>query len=55
MGDTTTVRNITLEPDITADIPFTISNDVDNVVLVVSGATRFTRQLAPYRFSVIKP
>jgi hypothetical protein len=55
MGDTTTVQNITLEPDITADIPFTIGNGVDNVVLVVSGATRFTRQLAPYRFSVIKP
>ncbi len=55
MGDTTTVQNITLQPNITADIPFTIGDGADNVVLVVSGTTRFTRQLAPYRYSVIKP
>ena len=55
VGDTVTVRNITLTPDITADIPFTIGNGVDNVVLVISGTTRCTRQLAPYRFSVGKP
>jgi hypothetical protein len=52
-GDPTTVQYITLNPDITADIPFSIGNKVDNVVLVVSGTTRFTRQLAPYRFSVV--
>jgi immune inhibitor A len=55
MGDTTTVQNITLQPDITADIPFTIGSGVDNVVLVVSATTRFTRQLAPYRYSATKP
>jgi hypothetical protein len=55
VGDTTSVQNITLNPDVTADIPFTIGDGVDNVVLVVSGTTRFTRQLAPYRFSVSKP
>ena len=55
VGDTVTVRNIPLTPDITADIPFTIGNGVDNVVLVISGTTRCTRQLAPYRFSVGKP
>ncbi len=54
-GDTTNVQYITLNPDITADIPFTIGNGVDNVVLVVSGTTRFTRQLAPYRFNVSQP
>ncbi len=53
-GDTTTVRNITLEPDISADIPFTIGDGVDEAVLVVSGTTRFTRQPAPYRYSVIR-
>jgi immune inhibitor A len=55
VGHTTTVQDITLNPDITADIPFTIGNGVDNVVLVVSGTTRYTRQLAPYRFSVSRP
>jgi immune inhibitor A len=55
VGDTVRVQNLTLKPDVTADIPFTIGNDVDNVVLVVSGTSRFTRQLAPYRFSVGNP
>jgi immune inhibitor A len=54
VGDTTTVRNISLQPDISADIPFTIGDGVDNVVLVISGTTRFTRQVAPYRYSVIR-
>ena len=55
MGDTITVQNITLQPNVSADIPFTIGDGIDDVVLVVSGTTRFTRQLAPYRFSVTKP
>ncbi|MFZ2097076.1 MAG: hypothetical protein WAV05_10600, partial [Anaerolineales bacterium] len=55
VGDTTSVQYISLDPDITADIPFTVGKGVDNVVLVVSGTTQFTRQLAPYRFSVSQP
>jgi hypothetical protein len=55
VGATTSVQYITLKPDVVADIPFTIGNGVENVVLVVSGTTRFTRQLAPYRFSVNQP
>jgi immune inhibitor A len=55
VGNTTSVQDITLNPDDTADIPFNIGNGVDNVVLVVSGTTRYTRQLAPYRFSVSQP
>jgi immune inhibitor A len=54
-GDTTTVDYITLNPDVSADIPFTIGNGVNSVVLVVTGTTPFTRQLAPYRFTVTKP
>jgi immune inhibitor A len=54
-GDDTNVQHITLNPDITADIPFTIGSGVDDVVLVVSGTTRFTRQLAPYRISMSQP
>ncbi len=55
LGDNTTVQPITLNSDISADIPFTIGDGVDSVVLVVSGTTRFTRQLAPYRFTVTQP
>lgn len=54
-GDITQVQYITLNPDISADIPFTIGNGVDEVIFVVSGINRFTRQLAPYRFSVNQP
>jgi hypothetical protein len=54
-GDTTSIQYINLKSDITADIPFTIGDTVENIVLVVSGTTRFTRQLAPYRLSVSQP
>ena len=54
-GVATSIQNITLNADTSADIPFTLGNGLDDVVLVVSGTTRFTRQLAPYRFSVSKP
>jgi immune inhibitor A len=54
-GDATDIQYITLNADITADIPFTIGDAVDNVVLVVTGTTRFTRQLAAYRFNVSQP
>ncbi|PWB50277.1 MAG: hypothetical protein C3F13_17590 [Anaerolineales bacterium] len=55
MGHTATVKNIPLQPDITANIPFTIGGDVDHIVLVVSGTTRFTRQSAPYRYTITQP
>jgi len=54
-GDTTNIQYIALNSDITADIPFTIGDTIDNVVLVVSATARFTRQLAPYRFDVSQP
>jgi immune inhibitor A len=54
-GDITTVDTITLNPDVSADIPFTIGNGVNSIVLVVAGTTPFTRQLAPYRFTVTEP
>jgi hypothetical protein len=34
------------------DIPVTIGGDVAEVVLVVTGSTRFTRDLAEYRLEV---
>jgi hypothetical protein len=51
----TTVQYIPLTPEVTADIPFTVGGDVREVVLVVTGTTRFTRQTAPYRFWVTQP
>ncbi len=48
-----TVQIIPLTADQSADIPFTIGNSgADEVVLVVIGTTRFTRELAPYQFSI---
>jgi immune inhibitor A len=54
-GDRTTVQDITLGPNLSVDIPFTIGDGVDNVVLVVAGVTRYTRQLARYSYSVSAP
>ena len=54
-GDTTGVQYITLNPDVSADIPFTIGDGINEVILVVAGTNRFTRQLAPYRFSASNP
>ena len=45
----TTVERLTLNPDQTLNLPMDLQNDV---ILTVSGSTRFTRQLADYRFSI---
>ncbi len=49
LGTSTTVQNLTLNSDQSLKIPLILSDDV---VLVVSGTTRYTRQLAPYTFSI---
>ena len=49
------VQYITVNADRKADIPFTVGGDVSEVVLVVTATTRFTRQVAPYQFSVTHP
>jgi hypothetical protein len=51
-GTETRVQYIPLAPDVTADIPLHIGGDVSEVVLVVSGTTRFTRQLATYLYEI---
>ncbi len=49
----TTVQIIPISSDQSADIPLTIGrNGIQDVVLVVTGTTRFTRELAPYQFSI---
>jgi hypothetical protein len=49
----TTVQIIPVAPDQSADIPLSIGqNGIKDVVLVVNGTTRFTRELAPYQISI---
>ncbi|KAF0107549.1 MAG: hypothetical protein FD146_1583 [Anaerolineaceae bacterium] len=49
----TTVQIIPVAADQTADIPLTVGQDgVTEVVLVVSGTTRFTRETAAYQFEI---
>jgi immune inhibitor A len=54
-GDVTNIKSISIDSDVTTDIPFTIDDAIDKVVLVVTGTTRFTRQPATYRFNVSQP
>lgn len=49
-GRETTVEYISLTADNSVEIPISIGGDVDEVILVVSGTTRYTRQPAAYRF-----
>jgi immune inhibitor A len=51
-GRTTQVATIDLEADNTVDIPLHLGDEVDNLVLVVTGTTRFTRLKASYQFQV---
>jgi immune inhibitor A len=51
-GESTSVEYLPLGEEVTYDIPISIGGDVDEVVLVVTGTTRYTRQRAAYRFSV---
>lgn len=51
-GDEITVEEIEVPADNATEIPLSIGGDVDEVVLVVSGTTPFTRQNAAYRFEI---
>jgi immune inhibitor A len=47
------VRILPMAADQSIDVPLTIGeNGVQDVVLVVTGTTRFTKELAPYQFSI---
>jgi hypothetical protein len=50
-GDTTTVTQIPLNPDQTADIPLSLKNG-EEATLIVTGTTRFTRQPTAYQIEV---
>jgi hypothetical protein len=51
-GDTTTVENILVPADQTVEIPLSLGGAVDEVILVVSGTTRFTREDGVYSVEV---
>ena len=53
IGESTTVERINLAPDNSADIPLNLGAETGEIVLVVSGITPFTRQKAPYQFSIM--
>lgn len=50
-GDVVEITPIQLNADNTAEIPIRFGAGVDSATLIVSGATRFTRQPATYRYS----
>ena len=50
-GDTTTVTQIPLNADQTAEIPLSLGSG-DEAVLVVTGTTRFTRLPAAYQIEI---
>jgi len=43
---------IELDDDQTAEIPISIGGDVDNVTLIVTGTTRFTREVGSYTIEI---
>ncbi len=51
-GETIEVHHIPLKKDITAEIPLSLNQNINEAVLVVSGTTRFTRHKAAYRFEI---
>jgi hypothetical protein len=52
-GETVDVQMVSVRADNTAEIPLQITADVDEVILVVTGTTRFTRQKAAYRYTIL--
>jgi immune inhibitor A len=50
-GDTTTVTNIPLNADQTVDIPLSLKNG-EEAILIVAGTTRFTRLPAAYQIEI---
>ena len=51
-GDETTVEKYTLSGENLLNLPLEFNQDVEEIILVVSGTARFTRQPAAYRFTI---
>ena len=54
VGDITEVKLIPVGLDSSVDIPVNIGSDIEEVIFVVSGTTRHTRQRAAYRFEITR-
>ena len=52
IGDQTTVEYVNLSDSNSLDMPIHIGGGVDEVIFVVTGTTRFTRQKADYQFEI---
>ncbi len=52
-GNETTVEYLSLDEDMTTEIAFEIGGSVDEVVLVIQGTTRYTRQKAAYNLEFL--
>lgn len=52
-GNPTSVEYLSLNADDSVEVPLNFNGDLQEVVLVVTGTTRYTRQPAAYRFSFI--
>lgn len=52
-GRNTTIEQVTLPQGNLVEIPLTFDRDVKEIILVVSGTTRFTRQAASYSISLL--
>ena len=51
-GDVVSVERIDVPPENLVDIPLHIGNEVDSVVLIMTGTTRYTRESATYRVKI---
>jgi hypothetical protein len=51
-GESTQIEYISLSEDNFVEIPIQIGDEVDEVVLAVTGTTRYTRQKAPYQIEL---
>ena len=52
-GKTKTVERISLNTKNEVDIPIDLGGDVDSVILIVMGTTRYTREKATYRYKIV--
>ena len=52
LGSKPRVEYVPLAADVSADVPLHFDSSLKNIILVVSGTTRFTRQTAPYQLEV---
>jgi immune inhibitor A len=51
-GTETTIENIVLDNIETAHVPIIIGDDVQEMIIIISGTSRFTRQQATYRYRI---